>query len=452
MKTREFVDYPNIQTSHGNNARSGATSGEMSFDPHRRSLLQAGLGATVATAFSNFSTALGATPIPTPGVALRDYKVVWNANQLEILRAKIKAFKFPQLIPGSGWRYGLDADYFHALIDHWVDRFDMEGAAANLNRYPQFMTRVEDLDIQVIRVIGEGGPNKARLPLLSTHGWPGSTFEFWKVIEPLAFPSHFGAKSEVAFDLIIPSLPGHGASGKPVRPIGARTTARLWDKLMRENLGDETYYARGGDWGAGVTGWLAIDYPEVVKAIHLNLMIVAPQEPPDNETERKFWADAVEHEKRWGAYYQLQGTEPQSLAYAMTGNPVAQAAWLIQRFYAWSDKRTKSFDQVFTMDDLLTNVMIYVMNDAFQTSIWFYTGSEEEHVKQMPRDVRVSVPTGFASYSGDSRSPNPPRSLVEKGYNLQYWADVPHGGHFAAMEAPELYAQDTRAWARALKL
>ncbi|GAA3100678.1 hypothetical protein GCM10010464_75160 [Pseudonocardia yunnanensis] len=222
------------------------------------------------------------------------------------------------------------------------------------------------------------------------------------MIEPLAFPSRCGAKADVAFDLIISSLPGHGASGKPPRPIGARTTARLWNKLMGENLGYEPYYAQGGDWGAGVAGSLAIDFPEVVKAIHLNLMIVAPQVPAETAAEEEFYAEADEDERRWGAYYQLRATEPKSLAYAMADNPVAQAQWLIQRFYQWSDKRTRSFDHVFSMDQLLTNVMIYVINDAFQTSTWFYTGSEEEHVKQMPKGTRVSVPTGFASYSGDS--------------------------------------------------
>lgn len=418
----------------------------------RRMVLKAGLGAAAVTAFGALRPAFGSTLTQALPSGVREYQVVWSDQRLDALRGKIKEFQFPRAIPGSGWKYGMDPDYLRALIEHWVNGFDMEGAARNLNRYPQFITRVEDLDIQFIRVIGEGGPNKARLPLLSTHGWPGSTFEFWNVIEPLAFPSRFGAGSEVAFDLIIPSLPGHGASGKPQRPIGARTTARLWDKLMRENLGYETYYAQGGDWGAGVTGWLAIDFPEAVKAIHLNLMIVAPQIPPATEAEKKFYAEADEDERLWGAYYQLEATEPQSLAFAMANNPVAQAEWLVQRFYQWCDKRTRSFDQVFSMDQLLTNVMIYVMNDAFQTSTWFYTGSEEEHVKQMPKGTRVSAPTGFASYSGDSRSPTPPRSIVEKGYNIQYWADVPHGGHFAAMEAPELYVQDMRNWAAALKL
>ncbi|MET0428225.1 MAG: epoxide hydrolase, partial [Microvirga sp.] len=359
--------------------------------------LKTGLAALAMAAVGESLPAAGATPAPMPRKPLRDYKVAWDAGRLETLRKRIRAYQFPRPIPGSGWRYGIDPDYFRSLIGYWADGFDMDGAARSLNRYPQYVTRVEDLDIHFIRVIGEGGPNKARLPLLSTHGWPGSTLEFWDVIGPLAFPSRHGAAGQPAFDLIIPTLPGHGPSGKPVRPIGARTTARLWDKLMRENLGYESYYAQGGDWGAGVTGWLALDYPEVVKAIHLNLMIVGPQVEPSTDAERRFYADAVRDEQRWGAYYQMQATDPQSIAYAMTDDPVAQAAWLIQRFYQWSDKRTRTFDQVFTRDQLLTNVMIYVMNDAFQTSTWFYAGSEEEHVKQMPKGARVRVPTGFAS-------------------------------------------------------
>ncbi len=416
------------------------------FDGQRRLLLQAGLGAAASAALGGMSPAFGAAR------TLREYKVVWDKARLDALRKQIKAFQFPRPIPGSGWKYGCDPDYLRRLCDYWADGFDMEGAARTLNRYPQFITRVEDIDIQFVRVIGEGGARKAKLPLLSTHGWPGSIYEFWQVIEPLAFPSRFGGKPEEAFDLIIPSLPGYGPSGKPLKPIGARTTARLFDKLMRENLGYESYYAQGGDWGAGVTAWLAIDFPKAVKAIHLNLMIAAPQAPPDTPAEKEFYRLAAADEERWGAYYQLQATEPQSLAYGMVGNPVGQAAWLIQRFYEWCDKRTRGFEQVFSMDQLLTDVMIYVMNDAFQTSAWFYTGCYEEGVTRIPKGTRVGVPTGFASYTGDSRSPNPPRSLVEKGYNLAYWSEVPRGGHFASMEVPDLYVQDMRNWAAALKL
>jgi pimeloyl-ACP methyl ester carboxylesterase len=378
------------------------------FDLDRRWLLTAGLGAGVTATFGAPVLASKPARAQAEGREIREYKVNWSSEQLEALRKSIGSYKFPRLIPGSKWKYGCDPEYLRALCDHWVDGFDVTAAMDNLNRYPQFVTRVEDIDIQFIRVIGEGPGRRTKRPLLSTHGWPGSTFEFWRVIEPLAFPSHHGGKPEDAFDLIIPSLPGYGASGKPKTPIGARTTARLFDKLMRENLGYDSYYAQGGDWGAGVTGWLALDYAEVVKAIHLNLMIVAPQVAAENEAERNFYREAAEDEQRWGAYYQLQATEPQSLAYGMVDNPVGQLAWLVQRFYEWSDKRTRTFDQVFSMDELLTNVMIYVMNDAFQTSTWFYTGCYEEGVTCMPKGKRVTVPTGFASYTGDTRSPRYP--------------------------------------------
>lgn len=414
-------------------------------DPQRRTLMKAGV---LAASFTAGLPLAFAADRPT----LREYKVEWSDERLNDLKQNIKAYKFPREIPGSGWKYGSDAGFLRALCDYWVNEYDFDAAVRNLNRYPQFITRVEDIDIHFVRVSGEATPGAARRTLLLTHGWPGSTFEFWQAINYLAFPSRHGGSPQDAFDLIIPSLPGYGPSGKPVAPIGARTTARLFNKLMRENLGYDSYYAQGGDWGAGVTGWLAIDHPQSLKAIHLNLLIAAPTGPASSDAERRFSRDAAEFEQRLGGYYHLQATHPQSLAYGMVDHPVAQAAWLIERFYAWSDKRTRTFEQIFTKDQLLTNAMIYIMNDAFQTSTWFYTGSYEEGVTNMPKGRRVGVPTGFAAYPGDSRSPNPPRSLVEKGYNLKYWSEISHGGHFAAMEVPELYARDVRNWAAALKL
>lgn len=418
--------------------------------PGRRAFLK---GAAAVAALGGMAAMPGrpvAQPLQAAAPPLRPYTVEWSPDRLQVLRDRIRSFAFPRPIPGSGWRYGMDPDALRELVRHWSDGFDMEAAQRTLNRWPQVVTEVEGLDVHVVRVAGEDGPHKARLPLVLTHGWPGSTFEFWDAIEPLAFPSRSGAAGEPSFDLVIPSLPGFGPSGKPLRPIGARTTARLWATLMR-NLGHERFYAQGGDWGAGVAGWLAIDHPDSVAAIHLNLMIAAPDAPPRTEAERRFARDAAAAEARFGAYYQLQATEPQSLAYAMA-DPVAQAAWLIQRFYHWSDRRTRPFEAVFTPDQLLTNVMIYVMNDAFQTSTWFYTGSQAEGVKTMPPGVRAAVPTGYAAYPGDGRSPNPPRSLVEAGYDLRRWAEVPHGGHFAAMEVPDLFVRDVRAWAKALDL
>lgn len=415
---------------------------------YRRQFLKAGLALATAGTGALSTPAAGATQGKSQ--APQEYRVVWAPERIAALKQQILTYQFPRSIPGSGWRYGADPAFMRALCDYWVDGFDFEEAADNLNRHPQFVTRVDDIDIHFVRVTGENPAGNERRPLLLTHGWPGSTFEFWDVIEPLAFPSRHGGRAEDAFDLVIPSLPGYGPSGKPVAPIGARTTARLFDKLMREVLGHDTYYAQGGDWGAGVTGWLAINHASSLRAIHLNLMIAATQLPPGNEQERQFYRDAEEHERRLGGYYHLQATHPQSLAYGMVNDPVAQAAWLVERFYAWSDQRTRRFEEVFPMKKLLTSIMIYIMNDAFQTSTWFYTGCYEESVTRIPDGQRVTVPTGFAAYPGDSRSPNPPRSIVAKGYNLAYWSEVQSGGHFAAMEVPKLFVEDIWRWSAAL--
>ena len=267
------------------------------------------------------------------------------------------------------------------------------------------------------------------------------------MIEPLAFPSRHGGRVEDAFDLVIPSLPGYGFSGKPDTPIGARMAARLFDTLMREVLGYPRYRAQGGDWGAGVTAWLALDHAASVEAIHLNYLLVQPDASPET-AEEKAWKAALDaNQQALGAYAMLQGTKPQSLAYAMVDNPVAQAAWLVERFHDWADLRERNFEQVFSFDQLLTDVMIYVMNDAFVSATWLYAGALGEGVRRMPEGRRVEVPTAFAAYP-DPRAPAPPRSWVERGYALSRWSPQPRGGHFAAMEQPGPFVDDLRAWGR----
>ena len=273
--------------------------------------------------------------------------------------------------------------------------------------------------------------------------------EFWQAIEPLAYPSRHGGRSEDAFDLVVPSLPGFGFSGKPDRPIGARTTARLFDRMMREAFGYRRYLAQGGDWGAAVSAWLGLEHAASVRSIHLNYLLVQPDAEPASEEERAWKAAFDDTQQRLGGYSHLQMTKPQSLAYAMTDNPVAQAAWIVERFHDWADLRTRRFDEVFTKDQLLTCVMIYVMNDAFTTAAWYYNGATEEGVRRMPAGTRVTVPTAFAAYT-DPRSPTPPRQWVERGYALTHWTDQPRGGHFAAMEEPGLFVDDLREWARGL--
>ena len=361
------------------------------------------------------------------------------------LRGRLRATPLPRQPEDAGWRYGCDPDFLAALRDHWIEGYDAGAEAAALNRHPQFLARVEDLDIHAIHLVGEA---EGRRPLLLVHGWPGSVDEFRDVAGPLAFPSRHGGRAEDAFDLVIPSLPGFGFSGKPAAPIGPRTTARLFDRLMG-GLGYPRYLAQGGDWGAGVAAWLALDHAASVRAIHLNYVLTQPDAVPETREEVAWKAAYDAAQASLGGYSHLQGTKPQSLAYAMQDNPLAQAAWIVERFHDWSDRRARPFEAIFTKDRLLTGVMLHAMNDAFTTAAWYYAGAAAEGVRKVPPGRRVMVPTAVAAYP-DPRAPFPPRSWVERGYAVNRWAEMPRGGHFAAMEEPEAFVADLRAWGRAV--
>jgi microsomal epoxide hydrolase len=376
---------------------------------------------------------------PTP------FTVNWSEADVAHVLDRVRAYPLPPAPSDGGWGYGCDADFLKALTAHWTDGYDWRGAQAELNRYPQFTAQVEDFTLHFVHVVGEA---KGKRPLIITHGWPGSYYEFWGAVDKLAFPSKHGGKVEDAFDLVIPSLPGFGFCSKPIRPFGQKATARLFDKLMTEVLGYERYLAQGGDWGGLVTGFLGLNHADHVKAIHLNMMGIRSLTPPETEDEKAWAARSAAAMQAMGAYFQLQATKPQSLAWAMADNPVGQAAWIVERFHDWSDLRAKPFDQVYSMDQLLTNVMIYVMTGSFTTSVWYYRALFEEMSAALPPGVRVEVPTAFANFPGEPLYQPPPRSLAEKAYNITRWTDLPRGGHFAAMEEPDLYVDEVRAWAR----
>ena len=374
---------------------------------------------------------------------MRPFEVSWGPEEIAALKAQIRAYRFPETRESAGWAWGCDPAFLKDICAWWADGFDMGAAVRNLNRFPQVMATVEGRDIHAVHLVGEAGGNR---PLLLSHGWPGSHFEFWDVADQLAFPSRFGGDAADAFDLVIPSLPGFGFSAKPEPPISAKSTARLFDQLMGQ-LGYDRYRAQGGDWGGGITGWLALNHAEHVQAIHLNLVILQPNAKPDTAEEIAWQAGARAVHAELGAYLALQIARPRSLAYAMENNPVAQAAWIIERFHDWSDRRERRFEDIFSRDELLTNVMIYVMNRAFVSAAYYYAASAQEDVRRMPKGARVEVPTAVAAFP-DPRSPPPPRSWVEKGYNLIRRTEPAAGGHFAAMEAPDAFVDDLKTWGR----
>ena len=380
--------------------------------------------------------------------AVKPFTVEWSKAAVEAVLAQVRAYPFPPApAVDNGWAYGCDAAFLKRLCAHWTDGFDWRAAVTNLNRYPQFTARIEDFDIHFVHVVGEA---EGRRPLILTHGWPGSHFEFWASIDKLAYPSRHGGDPADAFDVVVPSLPGFGFSSKPERPFGQRATARLFNQLMTKTLGYDRYLAQGGDWGGLVTSWLGFDHADAVQAIHLNMIGFRPQGGPQSEAETAWLARTQMAMQMLGAYFGLQASKPQSLAWMGAGNPVGQAAWIIERFYDWSDLRTKALDQAYSLDQLLTNVMIYVMTGSFTTGAWYYRGLIEEGGIQQLEGSRCETPTAFANFPGEALYQAPPRSWAERAYNITRWTNLPSGGHIGAMEEPDLFVNDVRAWAREL--
>lgn len=376
------------------------------------------------------------------------FNVRWSEAEVEVMLRQVRDYPWPPAPQAEeGWAYGCDETYLRELCAHWTERYDWRAAETELNRFPQFTARVEDFDLHFVHVVGDAGGAR---PLIVSHGWPGSHYEFWQVIEKLAFPSRFGGRREEAFDLVIPSLPGFGFSSKPARPIGPKTTARLFNGLMTQVLGYGSYLAQGGDWGAMVASWLGRNHSAHARAIHLNMISLTPPGGPMNEAEVAWMRRQRPAMNAMGAYFRLQTTRPQSIAWMAAGNPVGQAAWIAERFHDWADLSEASMDEVFPKDRLLTNIMLYVMPGAFTTGAWYYRGLVEEGGATLQPGERCETPTACANFPGEALYSAPPRSWAERAYNIVRWTDMPRGGHFAAMEAPDLFVDEVRAWAKQL--
>ncbi|MBD8561828.1 epoxide hydrolase [Pseudomonas fluorescens] len=376
---------------------------------------------------------------------MRPFLVQWSEEQIAQLRQRLRGTSLPQAPADSGWEFGADFRFMETLRHYWNEDYDWRIAMAKLNRYPQFITTIDGLNIHFVHVRGE---SKGRRPLLLTHGWPGSQFEFYHLIESLAFPSLHGGHSEDAFDLVIPSLPGFGFSGRPDGPIGQRATASLWRKLMTEVLGYPQFLAQGGDWGSIVTSWLGVDHGDVVSSIHLNMFGLGSTAPAQNESEQQ-WFNAVQiAQQRMSGYAMLQMFKPQSLAWAAADNPLGQPAWLVERFHDWSDLRHRTFEEIYPLDYLLTNIMLYVITGSFTSSLWYYVGLARDGFCILPSGLRCETPTAFANSPADTMMPPPPRTRVELTYRVTQWTDFAEGGHFLAFERPQEFLQDVREWGR----
>lgn len=376
------------------------------------------------------------------------FKIHVPKETLVDIRARVAAFPWHEMPDDGGWEYGANLDYMKELCAYWVDEYDWRKHEAELNRFQHFKAPVDGIDLHFIREKGSG-PNP--MPLLISHGWPGSVHEFMDVIEPLAHPERFGGNVEDAFDVIAPSLPGFAWSGRPPRPWGPRRMAQIFNALMTGPLGYDRYLAQGGDWGGAVCSWLGFDHASACAAIHINILTMRAPDGPQTD-EEKAWAEQFRRDQiMQDGYRTQQATKPQTLSYAMMDSPVGVAAWLVEKFNGWSDTVGDDVESVYTKDELLTSVMIYVTTRCFNTASWIYFGRREEGGRVLsPEGKRVEVPTACALFPAEMLA-WPPRSYVDRIYNVAQWTKMPHGGHFAAMEQPELLVEDVRKFACILR-
>ncbi|MFT4607733.1 MAG: pimeloyl-ACP methyl ester carboxylesterase [Urechidicola sp.] len=374
------------------------------------------------------------------------FKISVPDDTLDGIRHKVAAYPWHEMPNDGGWDYGANLDYMKEFADYWVNEFDWRKQEAAINRFPQFMAKVDGIDIHFIHEVGSGSSPK---PLIISHGWPGSIVEFMKIIEPLAHPERFGGNVEDAFTVVAPSLPGFGFSGRPPRPYGPRKMASVFNTLMTDALGYDSYIAQGGDWGGAISSWLGFEH-QACKAIHINILTMrhpdGPQGPEEEAWEKQFELDQIME----NGYRTQQATRPQTLSYGMMDSPIGVAAWILEKFNSWSDTDGDNVESAHTKDELLTNIMIYVITRTFNTASWIYYGRREEGERILsPDGERVEVPTACALFPKEMLA-WPPLSYVERIYNVQRWTEMPRGGHFGSMEEPQLIVDDVRAFVKSL--
>ena len=370
-----------------------------------------------------------------PG-AIRPFTIDVADDVLTDLRERLRATRWPDAELVDDWSQGIPLDYVKEVCRYWADEYDWRQREFALNRFPQFVTEIDGLDIHFVHVASR---HAGALPLLLTHGWPGSIVEFLKVIEPLTDPESHGGSADQAFHVVAPSLPGFAFSGKPSeRGWGVEKIAAAWAQLM-ERLGYGRYVAQGGDWGSAITAALGALDPDRCAAIHLTLAMGArmPSDPATAEEEH-----ALERRRYYdlwdSGYARIQMSRPQTLGYGLADSPAGQAAWILDKFWSWTDCDGHP-ENALTRDELLDNIMLYWVTNSATSSAriyWESFGSRRER-------PTVTVPTGFAVYPHEIVPPV--RAWVEESYaNVQYWATYDHGGHFAAFEVPATFVHDLR--------
>ncbi|WP_058304461.1 epoxide hydrolase family protein [Gorillibacterium timonense] len=362
---------------------------------------------------------------------------------LDDVKRRLHHIRWPGQQVSSGWDQGTDLSCLESLVSYWREQYDWRKQEAQLNRFSQFRCSIEGMDVHFVHERGKG-PNP--MPLILTHGWPDSYLRYQKVIPLLTDPASYGGDPADSFDVIVPSLPGFGFSSCPDRPgVNNDQVSEMWATLMTKELGYEKFAAAGGDIGSGVTRYLAYNHPELLYGIHLTDIgiirdLLAPHGQGElSEEELHYKKKASEWISQEGGYMSIQSTRPQTLAYGLSDSPAGLAGWILEKFRAWSDCGG-DLQQSYTEDELITHIMVYWLTNTIGSSTRMYY----ENSHSLPPLGYIKVPTGLALFPADIVLP--PKEWAMRNLTITRWTTMARGGHFTAMEEPELFAQDIRSF------
>ena len=392
-----------------------------------------------------------------PGGSAEPFTVHVPQARLDRVMERVRGHEY---LPDAGlepWRWGVPQAWLAEMGEAWAKGYDWREAEARLNAHPNFRA---EIDGEMLHFIHEPGSGENPTPLLILHGWPYSVLSFTDVIEPLAHPERFGGRVEDAFDVVVVSTPGTGFSEAPDAPESLRASGARYHELMTEVLGYERYVTHGGDQGAVSASWMARDFPDAVMGHHVHMLFPRHAESPwlsgevgpDPTPAERAWveAEAISPMDQL-AYILTHVARGETLAAALADNPMGQAAWIWDKWYHWTDKEARPFEEIYSRERLIDEAMMYIVTDSFRTSMWPYMSMAEENIATLPEGGAIANPAGVTAWP-DPVFPLPPREYVERSRpNLVHYTMPPRGGHFPMVEEPELYVEDLRAFARALR-
>jgi len=379
---------------------------------------------------------------------IKPFKLRIPNKTLNKIYNKVKKYPWSNIEDMNGWEHGTNLKYLKTISKYWIKNFNWKKNEIKINKFSNFLTKVDGINIHFIK---EKGSGSNPMPLLILHGWPGSIVEFLDIIQKLAHPERFGGKKEDGFDVIAPSLPGFGFSESFKKPVGPRRIAKIMNKFMTKNLGYKKYLSQGGDWGATISNWIGYDHSKSCKGIHINCLTMRHPMGAKNKKEKNWENKFSKNQIIQDGYRTQQATKPQSLSYAMIDSPIGTAAWILEKFFSWSDIKNNKIDKVYSKNVLLTNIMVYLVTNTFNTASWIYFGRRKEGGRFFPKKFKkIKVPTAVAEFPKEM-STWPPKSYVKRIFNLKRWTKMKKGGHFAALEQPDLLIKDIKEFARTLR-